>query len=198
MTQKRVGIYAGSFNPVHVGHIAFALQAVQAAKLDGLYFLPERQPRNKPGTEHFGHRVGMLERALRPHPKLAVLELPDVNFSVKRTLPRLKLLHQHDQLVFLFGSDVVPYIAEWPLAGQLIKNSEIVIGLRAQSDQTRMQNIVESWLVQPQEAYLLQSFAPTISSSAIRDALLHKQPAAGLLTSVVRYSDRNWLYVSVA
>ena len=43
----RIGIYAGTFDPVHAGHVAFALQSLEAAKLDRVYFLPERRPRGK-------------------------------------------------------------------------------------------------------------------------------------------------------
>src|SRR4051812_40769392 len=85
LKSKRIGIYAGTFNPVHTGHVAFALQAVKEANLDEVYFVPERQPRGKAGVEHFGHRVAMLKRALRPYKQFDVLELVDVNMTVNRT-----------------------------------------------------------------------------------------------------------------
>ena len=131
---RRIGIYAGTFDPVHTGHVAFALQAMEKAKLDKLYFLPERRPRHKKGVEHFGHRVAMLQRAVKPHPKFAVLELDDVSFSIERTLPRLKREFLSDQLVFLFGSDAIQHLGNWPLAERLLASSELVIGLRSQDD----------------------------------------------------------------
>ena len=82
----RIGIYAGTFDPVHIGRVTFALQSLEAAKLDEVYFLPERRPRGKATPEHFGHRVGMLKRALEPHERLRVLELVDVNFSVEKDI----------------------------------------------------------------------------------------------------------------
>src|SRR5438270_13558590 len=109
----RIGIYAGTFDPVHAGHIGFALQAAQQARLDKLYFLPERRPRDKRGVEHFGHRVAMLRRAIKPHPKFGVLELPDISFSIERTLPRLEQKFQGDHLVFLFGSDAALQLPDW-------------------------------------------------------------------------------------
>src|SRR5262249_6224728 len=107
-TTSRIGIYAGTFDPVHSGHGAFALEAIEASRLDEIYFLPERQPRGKQQVEHFGHRTGMLERALKPHPRLKVMELVDANFSVRRTLPQLRRRFAGSELVFLFGSDIVP------------------------------------------------------------------------------------------
>ena len=196
---RRIGIYAGTFNPVHAGHITFALQALKSAKLDSLLFLPERQPRHKTGAEHFAHRVAMLQRAVRPHPKFGVLELPDVNFSVQRTLPRIQQLYPNDQLVFLFGSDIISTLGDWPYASQLLKTSEIVVGLRngAQTKKS-VERIVKSWRQQPKKIVTIRSFAPDISSGTVREALSKRRPVRGLLASVARYSNQHWLYVSLA
>lgn len=198
MAIARIGIYAGTFDPVHAGHIAFALQAIEQAKLDKLYFLPERRPRHKPGVEHFAHRVAMLKQASLPHPKFYVLESVEVAFTVKRTLPLLTQKFKGAQLVFLFGSDAVAGLPNWPQADQLLKNSELVIAAREGKDTKQLQNAIEQWPVQPKGALMLTSFAPKVSSTEVREALRARQSAAGLLQSVARYSDHHWLYVSVS
>lgn len=192
----RIGIYAGTFDPVHAGHLGFALQALAAAKLDRVYFLPERQPRGKHHVEHFGHRVAMLRQATAPYPEFDVLETVDANFSVKRTLPYLQSRFADDELVFLFGSDILPKLHTWPQANQLLKNSELVIGLRQQDNRQEVRDIVEAWPVPPKALTMFVSYAPDISSGGVRRALAKGQPAKGLLTSVERYSNRHWLYVS--
>ena len=195
---KRIGIYAGTFNPVHSGHIAFALQAVQAAQLDELYFLAERQPRHKRGVEHFGHRMAMLDRAAKPYTQFKALELPDINFSVKRTLPRLQKLFPSDQLVFLVGSDVAPSIPSWDHAERLLHVAELVIGVRTNGSSTPdLQELISHWPATPKDITVFESYASDITSGAIRESLLKRQPAKGLLASVLRYSNHNWLYVSV-
>lgn len=194
---KRLGIYAGSFDPVHAGHIAFALQSLQAAKLDGVYFLPERRPRNKSQVEHFGHRVAMLNRALKPYPEFEVMELVDVNFSIERTLPYLKGRFPEAELVFLFGSDVVPGLTGWPKADRLLKAGELVIGLRGPDDRQAIHKIVEGWSPQPKAVTVFDSYAPDVSSGKVREALRARRQTQGLLTSVERYSNRHWLYVSL-
>ena len=195
---KRIGIYAGTFDPVHTGHITFALQSLEAANLDEIYFLPERRPRNKQQVEHFGHRVAMLRRAIKPHPQFGVLELVDVSFSINRTLPFLKREFPKSQLVFLFGSDIVPGLADWPNADKLIKDGELIIGIRSQDDRDTIRGIVQKWKDQPKAVTIFDSFAPAVSSGKIRDALRKRQPTYGVLKSVERYSDRHWLYVSLA
>lgn len=194
---NRIGIYAGTFDPVHSGHLTFALQAIEAAKLDKVYFLPERRPRAKQQAEHFGHRVAMLNRAIKPYQQFEVIELVDMNFSVEKTLPQLKKRFETDQLVYLFGSDVVPQLAEWPNADKLLDNAELVVGLRQKDDHDSMHKIVENWKTQPRLVTMFASYAPNVSSGSIREALQTKRPAEGLLTSVERYSNRNWLYVSL-
>lgn len=196
--KRRVGIYAGTFDPVHSGHVAFALQALEAADLDKVYFLPERQPRNKTQVEHFGHRAAMLERALKPHPRLELIEMVDRNFSVKGTLPRLRKRFAGASLVFLFGSDVVRSLADWPDAGRFLKNAELVIGIRSRDKRADLRRIIADWPTDPAAVTMFDSYAPDASSRIVREALRGgKAMVPGLLPSVERYSDSHWLYVSI-
>jgi nicotinate-nucleotide adenylyltransferase len=194
---KRIGIYAGTFDPVHSGHITFALQAIKAADLDRVYFLPERRPRGKQGVEHFGHRVAMLSRAIKPHPKFGVLELVDVSFTVSRTLTYLENEFPAATLAFLVGSDLLATLPDWPHADKLLSRCELVIAARETDDIEKLKAIIDGWSVKPKAATLFVSYAPDISSSKIRAALMKRKHAKGLLKSVQRYSDKHWLYVSV-
>lgn len=193
----KIGIYAGTFDPVHSGHVAFALQAVRAAELDKVYFLPERRPRSKPQVEHFGHRVAMLRQALKPHPQLELLELTDANFSVRRTLPELRKRFAGNQLVFLLGSDVARSIGGWPDAAGLLEGGEFIIGIRSRDSHDDIRKVVEGWPARPTTVTMFDSFAPAVSSGIVREGLRAGQAAPGLLTSVERYSGRNWLYVKL-
>jgi nicotinate-nucleotide adenylyltransferase len=197
-TRPRIGIYSGTFDPVHAGHISFALQAIDAAKLDKLYFLPERRPRNKVGVEHFGHRVAMLKRASKPHKKLAVLELEDVSFSVAQTLPRIKKRFNNAQLVFLTGSDVIQYMPTWPNVTEMLKQTELVVGLRSTDDSSTVGALMQTWSVAPISTTMIVSCAPQVSSRKVREGLRRREYVPGLLQSVWRYSERNWLYISLA
>lgn len=194
---KRIGIYAGAFNPVHTGHITFALQAIKAAKLDGVVFLPERQPRFKSGVEHFGHRVAMLTRAIKPHPDLAVLELVDRNFTVRRTWPKLQATFPNATFVLLMGSDTVLHMPDWPLVEEVLKETELVVGVREDDSVAAIERMVAAWHVAPQRSYVFKSFAPDVSSSEVRQAIQDRRHGNGMLTSVRQYARRNWLYVSL-
>ena len=194
---QRIGIYAGVFNPVHAGHIAFALQAMETAKLDGVVFVPERNPRFKPDTEHFAHRVAMLKRAVRPHPRMAVLELVDRRFSVQRTWPQLEAIFKGDTLVLLAGSDVAVQIPEWSRSERLLTKCELVVGVRGKHELVEVAQRISLWSVPPRDLHIFESYAADVSSGAVREALRGRTETNGLLSSVRQYALRNWLYISL-
>lgn len=198
MKQRKIGIYPGVFDPVHTGHVTAALQAIEKAGLDELYFLPERRPRDKRGIEHFGHRVAMLRRAAGLHPRIGVLELEDVSFTVDHTLRRVRQRFPRARLVFLFGSDVVPKIAAWPHYEKLLLGSDLVISLRDDDQKSALEEEMQKWSVKPQGTIVFSSHVPSVSSKLVRLALRQGTQAKGLLKSVERYSRLNWLYVSIA
>lgn len=195
MTSKRIGIYAGTFDPVHVGHITFALQAFKAAHLDMVYFMPEREPRYKTGVEHYGHRYAMLRRAVRPHLHLAVLDTTDKHFSVGRTLPRLQQEFGDAELVFLMGSDVAEHLPTWAHIDQLVAQVSFCVGLRHGTDRKHIEDICTRLAVPPNRLTFIDSFAADISSSKVREAIRAKRIVRGVLASVYRYAQREWLYL---
>ncbi len=192
---RRIGIYAGTFDPVHVGHITFALQALKVAHLDMVYFMPEREPRRKTAVEHYGHRYAMLRRAVRPHPGLAVLDTTDKHFSVGRTLPRLQHEFGTAELVFLMGSDVAEYLPYWNHIAQLVQQVSFCVGMRQGADKHKIEQVFRGLHVAPKRVTFVNSFAADISSSKIRDAIRAKHSARGVLMSVYRYAQREWLYL---
>jgi nicotinate (nicotinamide) nucleotide adenylyltransferase len=177
--------------------VTFALQAIEKANLDEVIFLPERQPRYKTGVEHFGHRVAMLNRAVRPHKKLNVMELTDRHFSVMRTLSQLQRRFPGAQLVFLVGSDALTYLPAWPDAERLLAASELVVGVRDDTTLERVEEQVNALPQAPLASLVLRSHVAAASSGQVRAALRRRISAAGCLPSVQRYAAQNWLYVSV-
>src|SRR5438046_2070169 len=127
---KRVGIYSGTFDPVHIGHVGFALQAIEAAQLDHVVFLPEQVPRGKVGVTDIAHRAAMLERTIAPYRQLSLRLLDDVpQFCVQGTLPALRQVFGSDELVLLLGSDVVKTFTDrWANLEDLFANMALAIG----------------------------------------------------------------------
>lgn len=197
-SKKRIGIFAGTFDPVHTGHVTFALQAIENAKLDSVVFVPERKPRGKTGVEHFGHRVAMIRQAIKPHSKLGILELVEARFDTKRTLPHLKAAFPDAQLALLIGSDILLGMRSWPMLEQLCNEVELVVGVRQGESSHAMELQVATWPHQPKKLYAFNSYAPAVSSSKVRTSLRDGQTTHGVLASVRKYSGKNWLYVRLS
>lgn len=192
---RRIGIYAGSFDPVHAGHIAFALQALDQAGLDEVVFLPERRPRYKPGVEHFAHRVAMIKRATKHYSRLSVLELADREFTVRRTWPQLQALFAGYELVFVAGSDVVLTMPDWPYAERMLNHCGLAVGVRSGHQADQILHILGGWTAKPHNLEIISSPASDVSSRRIRAALRDGTYTKGLLRSAEQYARREWLYV---
>ncbi|NBX98513.1 hypothetical protein EB118_08510 [bacterium] len=144
---NRVGIYSGTFDPVHVGHIEFALQAINMCQLAKTILLPEPQPREKSDVCAISHRLNMLRMASRPYPKLEVIALDSKQFTVQETLPLLQARQPNDQLVYLCGSDVAKtFLYRWPGLSTLLKTTEIVVGLRNEDSEEEIRMIFNELL----------------------------------------------------
>ncbi len=192
----RIGIYSGTFNPIHAGHISFALQAIETAGLDRVYFLPERYRQKKDDVAHFGHRTAMIRQALKPHKQLDLLELNDISFSVKKTWPYLLNRFNGNDLSLLVGSDVLMALGTWPYVDVLLETAELIVGVRS-GDADKIDTALTLLPVQPYQTHIIDSYAAEVSSSKVRAALRSRQNIQGLLASVESYSNRNWLYISL-
>ncbi len=197
MKQRRIGIYSGTFNPVHAGHVSFALQALKGAKLDRVYLMPERYRPHKIDVAHYGHRVAMIRQAIKPHRSLGIIENSDITFSVAKTLPKLINQFKDAKLVFLMGSDTLSNLPQWEGVNHLLKGSELVIGVR-EGDEAAITSWLAALPLKPSAVHLITSLKPAVSSTKIREALRRDEHTDGILPSVRRYSNRNWLYISLA
>lgn len=194
---RRIGIFSGTFDPVHKGHIAFALEAAKKAKLDVVYFMLEPKPRRKEGITHYAHRLAMLELALKPHKALRTLEVADRQFSVKSTMPRLRGMFKDSKLYLLVGSDTVAYFVdakEWPNADLLLKDFSLIVGLRGDADETSLKKQLGALA---KRIIIINTDKKHASSRKIRQAvasnLLHKDS----LKATDAYIKKHWIYTSV-
>lgn len=127
---RRIGIFAGTFDPVHRGHVAFAVEARRVCGLDEVVFLPEHRPRSKTGVTAIEHRLALLELAVGRAAGLRVERLESAQFSVAATLPELRSRFPGAQFTLLVGSDVVASLQRWDDIGRLLKEMRLAVGIR--------------------------------------------------------------------
>lgn len=140
--QQRIGIYPGTFDPVHNGHIAFAAAALDTNIVDEVIFIPEQKPRGKDAAD-ISHRLEMIKQAIAGTPKLSAEVLEDEQFTVKNTLPKLREVRKEAKLSFLIGSDVARSLSSWNDLATLIESVSFVIGLRAGDNKNNLVTMLQ-------------------------------------------------------
>lgn len=195
---KKVGIYAGSFDPVHNGHIAFAFTALQECDLDRVFFLVEPEPRHKQGVKAYSHRIEMVKRAIGKRTELATIELHQARFSVDTTLPQLQSRFKGAEITILMGDDVLGHLTRWPHVAHLLDAVSFLIGARlyttAEIDRT-VALIEDSRGIRLRHTVVRNTY-PRISSQAVRAALRHGHTPRSIDSAVLAYIRQNKLYAS--
>jgi nicotinate-nucleotide adenylyltransferase len=119
---RRIGIFAGSFDPIHDGHLAIAQSAVEYLGLDSLFFMVEKSPWSNKKPAQFEHRKEMVEIATKELSNIGQLEILDERFDLVNTLPKIELLYPDCELYFIFGADVFVRMdsEQWPNLEKLL------------------------------------------------------------------------------
>lgn len=173
--KHRIGIYSGAFDPIHKGHIAFALEAMRECGLDGIVLLPEAQPRDKPSVSPLAHRVDLINLAIADEHQLSVFIPSSKQFTVKQTLPELMSHFNDNTLTLLLGSDVLRTFAKsWDNLQVLLTNVHLAIGLRGHDTTAYVQKTVrdlEKEYGVPITYHIVEAPHKHVSSSAIRKVI---------------------------
>lgn len=199
---KKIGIYSGTFDPIHNGHLAFADTTLKHG-LDKVYFLVEPRPRRKQGVRAYEHRLAMTKLAAKHAAGLGVIQLEQAQFTPHETLPLLAARFKDSELVLLFGDDViqhmVDHLAQWPHLDEIAQNASLLIAARRHQTKELAERIKS--LRQYGVLFnfdFVEPHAREASSSKIRLALKRGKEPVGLPKTVLGYAVKNKLYISGA
>lgn len=134
----KLGVYGGSFDPIHNGHLLFAQQMLDEGGLDRVLFVPaQKQYMKADHKAEFSHRCNMVRYALDGNPRFE-LEIirDDLNTYTYNTLVELKRRYPDDDLFFIVGADIVDGLEKWHKVGELGKYCTLLLGER-DTDDTR-------------------------------------------------------------
>lgn len=138
MTQ-RIGIFGGTFDPVHIGHLVMAQDALERFELDQVLWVPCKISPHKPGgsVASGDHRAAMLDLAVEGDPRLEVsrveLERGGVSYTID-TVRFLQGLFPDAQLVLIVGSDTLLDLTTWRAIDDLLDCCEVVTLARPGTD----------------------------------------------------------------
>ena len=134
-SMERIGIYGGSFNPPHIGHIRAAREAVLELGLDSLYLLPAGEvPGKTPpeGSATVEQRLRMLELAAEDCPNLRVSDYDACRERCRtwETVEHFARAHPGAELTVVVGSDQLAKLPDWENGAFVLEHAQIAVARR--------------------------------------------------------------------
>jgi len=210
-----IGVFGGTFDPIHFGHLRLAEEMAQGIGLSRVMFIPAGQPphRGAPRTAA-AHRLEMVRRAVAGNPRFAVdareVESPHPSYTVD-TLTTLRAeLGDEQPLWLLLGADAFLELPTWHAWRRLFELAHIAVAARPGAQlmaSDAMPEVLKNEVSQRQVAagsgtggagsVLLRQMTPLdISATAIRDTLARHGSARYLLPdAVLDYIHEHHLYL---
>lgn len=168
----KVGLFFGSFNPVHVGHLVLANYMISFTDLDKLWFIvsPHNPLKEKKTLLADHHRLEMVHRAIGDHPHLKAsdieFKLPQPSYTIN-TLAWLSEKYPNYKFALIMGADNLNSLKKWKNYEVILEHYEIYVYPRPGYDGGELRNHPS---VKFTEAPVLE-----ISSTFIREALKEKR-----------------------
>ena len=182
----RIGIYGGTFDPVHHGHLILAQQALEEFKLDRLVFVPAAESPFKlhNHTAPASDRLAMLRLAIKSEDRFEVDALEIERGGVSYSIDTVKMFRSRDpeaELFFLVGEDNAYRLTEWHRFEELKKLVAFVVLSRSEDFQSPEYPVVQRRI--------------EISSTEIRNRVANQESITYLVPeSVKRYIEQHQLY----
>jgi nicotinate-nucleotide adenylyltransferase len=189
----KIGLYFGSFNPVHHGHLIIANHVIQSTELDQVWFVVSPQNPLKPavGLLNEYHRLFLINAAIEGEKQLRTTDiefkLPRPSYTID-TLTYIREKYPQHEFSVIMGSDSYQNLPRWKNYEQLLKNTELYIYVRAGFETIPVYNNAKIHIL---EAPLLQ-----ISATHIRNILKEGKSIRYLVPDAVKEEiERNRYYL---
>ena len=187
---KKIGLYFGTFNPIHVGHLIIANYMADYTELDEVWLVVSPQnPLKKRETllkDH--HRLTLVRIAVEDNAKLLAcneeFNLPIPSYTIN-TLVHLKEKFNKHKFHLIMGEDNLRSFHKWKNQDEILNNHKIYVYPRVLTEQEMEENSNEYSSFNHINIIRCQAPIMKISSSFIREAIQNKKDVRYLLTPVV-------------
>ena len=191
---KKIGLYFGTFNPIHVGHLTIANYMVEYSDLDEVWLVvtPHNPHKKKNSLLDDIHRLAMVRIAVEDYPKLKAssieFDLPQPNFTVN-TLAHLEEKYPEYEFCLIMGEDNLKSFHKW-------KNYEVILERYAIYIYPRIsEGRVESRFMDHPAITLIEAPIMELSSTFIRNAIKKNKNIRPMLPDAVwKYLDEMNFY----
>lgn len=188
------GLFFGSFNPIHLGHLVIANYMANYTELKEIWFVisPHNPLKQKAGLADMYDRLEMARLATEnaPHLKVSDIEfkLPQPSYTVD-TMAHLKEKHPEKEFALIMGADNLASLKKWKNYEVLLQNHQIFVYPRPNAD-------VSEWVNHP-SIVMTQTPQMDISSTFIRQAIKQQKSIQFLVPdAVIDFMDKKSLYKS--
>ena len=195
----RIGVYGGTFDPIHRGHVGVCRQAVSQLRLDRLHLIPTFIPPHKEssGLVSGEHRLAMCRLAVQDQPKVFVddyeLARGGVSYSVE-TLRHMRELYPTDDLYLIMGTDNYLTFTAWREWRTLAKMCTLAVASREPDDKESLYRQARLLAREGVLTIFLDNRVGVVSSTEIREKLRCGLPCHDLPDGVGEYIAAHGLY----
>jgi nicotinate-nucleotide adenylyltransferase len=193
-----IGIFGGTFDPIHRGHVAIAQTAMAHLRLDQLILIPSNTPPHRPAPQATPQqRLAMCQLVDEsiPHTHVSDIELQRTGPSY--TIDTLRTLSQpHQRLTLILGADAALLLPQWYQADQLTSYADIAIMTRIGTS-IALDDLIARLPSLAGHMHLIPWAGMDVSSTLIRQRCASNQPIDDLVTpAIASYIAHHGLYRS--
>lgn len=190
----KIGLYFGTFNPIHIGHLIIANHLAEYSGLDQIWMVvtPHNPLKNKQTLLDDYQRLQLVFLATEDYPKIKPsdieFKLPQPNYTVN-TLAHLQEKYPQHIFSLIMGEDNLKSLHKWKNYNVILQNHEIYVYPRISSEEDNL-----TFKNNP-KIHVIDAPIVEISSTFIRENIKKKKNVQPLLPSKVwKYIDHNNLY----
>lgn len=197
----KLGIFGGTFDPIHNGHIVIAEHVRKSLDIDRVLFIPAGQPwfkANIPVTEA-RHRLEMVNLAVADSPKFEVSDIEVRREGSTYTIDTLTALREEMgeavEFFVILGTDALNELHRWRAPGEVLDMATIVGVARPNADAVDREALESIRSGASEEIVLVDGPRVDISAASVRRRIADGLPVDGLIPQVVHsYIERHGLY----
>ncbi|MEZ4796838.1 MAG: nicotinate (nicotinamide) nucleotide adenylyltransferase [Flavobacteriaceae bacterium] len=166
----KIGLYFGTFNPIHVGHLTIANHMAEYSDLDQVWFVvtPHSPFKKKSSLLNNNHRYQMVDRAVEDYPNLRAsdieFKLPQPNYTIN-TLIYLEEKYPDYEFALIMGEDNLKSFHKWKNYEQILEHHHIYVYPRISEGKT------ETLFSDHPKIHHIDAPIMEISSTFIRNAI---------------------------